>query len=62
MGQLSTQALGLGATVLLAAAGTFLICFAVEKTIGFRLSDSEEKAGLDHSIHGESGYGMLNLH
>jgi len=61
-GQLTTQLLGLGATILLAGVGTLVICIAVEKTVGFRLSESAEKAGLDHSIHGESGYGLLNLH
>jgi ammonia channel protein AmtB len=33
----------------------------VEKTVGFRLSDREEKAGLDHVVHGETGYGLMNL-
>ncbi len=59
--QLMTQLIGLGTTIALAAIATIAICFIVEKTVGFRLPDSKEKAGLDHALHGESGYGLLNL-
>lgn len=59
--QLSVQATGLAVTIALAAVGTLIICFVVEKTVGFRLPESKEKAGMDHSLHGESGYGLLNL-
>ncbi len=59
--QLRVQAAGWGVTVLLAAVGTLLICYAVEKTVGFRLNKDKELAGLDHSLHGEHGYGMLSL-
>ena len=61
VGQLMTQATGMGATIALAAVGTLVICFVVEKTVGFRLPEKQEKAGMDHSLHGESGYGLLNL-
>lgn len=61
LGQLGTQLTGLAATIALAMTGTLLVCWIVERTVGFRLSESDEKAGLDHSIHGESGYGLLNL-
>ncbi|MBI2425301.1 MAG: ammonium transporter [Candidatus Hydrogenedentes bacterium] len=61
MGQLGTQAIGMAATIAIAALGTLLISIAVEKTLGFRLPEQKEKAGLDHSLHGESGYGLLNL-
>lgn len=56
--QLGIQALGMGATIGLAAAGTLVICVVVEKTLGFRLSPEEELAGLDYSLHGETGYGL----
>jgi Amt family ammonium transporter len=59
--QLMIQLKGLGATILLAVTGTFIICVIVEKTVGFRLSGTEEMAGIDHSLHGEHGYGLLNL-
>jgi Amt family ammonium transporter len=60
-GQLVTQAIGMATTIVLAVVGTLLICQVVEKTLGFRLNDREEKAGLDHVIHGETGYGLMNL-
>lgn len=60
-GQFVTQAIGMGATIALASVGTLAICFVVEKTLGFRLPESEEKQGLDHALHGETGYGLLNL-
>ena len=59
---LSTQLLGLGATIVLAAVMTALIYYIVKVTVGFRLPADLEKAGLDSSLHGENGYGMLNLH
>jgi ammonia channel protein AmtB len=33
----------------------------VQKTIGMRLPDEDELAGMDHKLHGETGYGLLNL-
>ena len=40
---------------------TLIIGFVVEKTVGFRLKESDEKEGMDHAIHGERGYGLNNL-
>ncbi len=56
--QLWVQLTGMGATIVLAAAGTVIIYFIVEKSIGFRLETQMELEGLDRSLHGESGYGM----
>ena len=42
-----------------ALAGTLVICWLVEKTVGFRISLESEMAGLDRSIHGEQGYGYM---
>ena len=61
MGQFVTQIIGLGATIALAVVGTIVISFVVEKTVGFRLPEKQERAGLDSALHGESGYGLLNL-
>jgi Amt family ammonium transporter len=61
LGQLGTQALGMVTTIALASAMTLLICWIVQRTVGFRLGEREEKAGLDHVVHGESGYGLINL-
>ena len=40
---------------------TFILIVIVDKLFGFRMSEEEEKAGMDHSLHSEHGYGMLNL-
>ena len=57
--QLSVQALGITVTILFAVAATLIICWIVEKTVGFRISADSEVAGLDSSVHGEYGYGYM---
>lgn len=47
-------------TIALSAIGTLVICLIVQKTIGFRVGQQTEMEGIDHSLHGEHGYGMLN--
>jgi Amt family ammonium transporter len=61
LSQLRVQATVVGSTILFTAVMTLVIGFLVEKTIGLRLSASDEKEGLDHSLHGERGYGLNNL-
>ncbi len=39
---------------------TLLICLFVEKVFGFRMTKEDEMAGMDHSLHREHGYGLLN--
>jgi Amt family ammonium transporter len=56
--QLVVQLTGIGATVAMAASVTYLICLFVGKTTGFRISEQAEIEGLDHSVHGEYGYGF----
>lgn len=58
--QLQVQLLGMGVTIVLAASATLLICWLVEKTVGFRIDQQGEIEGLDKSLHGESGYGMAD--
>jgi Amt family ammonium transporter len=58
--QFLIQGQGMIAAILIAAVGTIIICVIVEKTIGFRLDEHSEMAGLDSSLHGERAYGMLN--
>ena len=60
LNQLVVQLTGIGATIGLAVIGTFLVCLIVEKTIKFRISESEEIAGLDYTLHGEHGYGLIS--
>ncbi|MCT6839272.1 MAG: ammonium transporter, partial [Bifidobacteriales bacterium] len=42
--------------VIYAAVVTGVIAFALEKTIGWRVSDKEEVVGVDQSDQGESAY------
>jgi len=58
--QLQVQLLGMGVTIALAAIATILICWVVEKTVGFRIDQQGEMEGLDKCLHGESGYGMAD--
>lgn len=37
---------------------SYILAFGIEKTIGFRISEEKEIAGLDSEIHGESGYNI----
>ncbi|MCP3925388.1 MAG: ammonium transporter [Desulfobacterales bacterium] len=58
--QLFVQLKGMGATIALAGVGTTIIYYLVEKTIGFRIDEEKEMIGLDYSLHGEQGYGLIN--
>jgi len=60
MVQLGHQAAGVAVAIAASAVGTIVLVWAVDKTIGFKLDERRELAGLDHSLHGEHGYGMLN--
>ncbi len=57
--QIGIQLMGIGVTILFAVVGTLVICWLVEKTVGFRIASESEQAGLDRSIHGEQGYGYM---
>ncbi len=57
--QLGVQMTGIGATIAIAAIGTFIIYHVVEKSIGFRIDEQKEIEGLDQSLHGEHGYGLM---
>jgi Amt family ammonium transporter len=54
--QVLNQSIGVGIGWSLAIVGTLALLFAVDKTIGLRVSPAEESAGLDLSQHGEEGY------
>ncbi|MBU0994216.1 MAG: ammonium transporter [Proteobacteria bacterium] len=58
--QLMIQLKGMGATILLAVLGTCLIYYIVEKSVGFRINEQKEIEGLDQSLHGEHGYGLVH--
>ena len=53
---LVTQLIAVGATVLFAAVGTAVILLALKAVMGLRVSEEEERMGLDLSQHSESAY------
>ncbi|HEY5649493.1 MAG TPA: ammonium transporter [Nitrospiria bacterium] len=55
-GQLMKQIMAVGATYVLAIVGTFIILKVVDVVVGLRVSEEEERTGLDISQHNESGY------
>ena len=59
--QFGIQAMGFAVTVALAVAATAAICFIVQKTVGFRIDEESEVAGLDYALHGERGYSINNV-
>jgi ammonium transporter, Amt family len=50
------QLIGVGIAWALAVVGTLILLWAVDKTIGLRVSEEQEMQGLDLSQHGEEGY------
>jgi Amt family ammonium transporter len=59
--QLKVQAAGVGLTIAYSAAVTLVILLLVDKTAGLRLNEKGEMSGLDYHLHGEHGYGLINL-
>ena len=57
-GQMLNQAAGAGIAWVLSAAGTLVLLFLVDKTMGLRVSAEDEAVGLDLSQHGEEGYDL----
>ncbi len=60
-GQLWVQTEGSIISLVYSGVMTLIILIVVDKFFGLRLSEADEKAGMDHSLHSERGYGMLNL-
>ncbi|NTU97744.1 MAG: ammonium transporter [Chlorobiaceae bacterium] len=60
MDQLGVQATAVGVTIAYAAIVSLVLLFIVEKTVGLRIKENDEMSGLDHSMHGEQGYGLIN--
>lgn len=58
--QLWYQAEGVVVSIGYSLVVTLLICLFVEKVFGMRMRREDEMAGMDHSLHGEHGYGLLN--
>ena len=54
--QLLNQLVGVALAWVISIVGTLLILFVVDKLIGLRVSEDDEREGLDVSQHGEAGY------
>jgi Amt family ammonium transporter len=56
--QVLNQAIAMGIGWCLSIVGTLALLFLVDKTMGLRVSATDEAAGLDLSQHGEEGYDL----
>ena len=54
--QLLVQAIAAFSVLVYSFVLAFIIGFAIEKTIGFRIKNEDEIAGVDLVVHGEEGY------
>jgi Amt family ammonium transporter len=59
--QLWRQAVGAGAVLVYSFVVTYIIGLALQKTIGFRLDEEDEVAGIDLVVHAESGYDLNSV-
>ena len=53
-GQVLTQAIGVGTTVLYTAVVSFILLKLIDMVMGLRVTPEEEREGLDLSLHGET--------
>jgi Amt family ammonium transporter len=61
LGQLTVQAIAGFAVLLYSFVIAYILGLAIEKTIGFRVKNEDEVAGIDTSVHGEEGYALANV-
>ncbi|MEV6108830.1 ammonium transporter [Streptomyces sp. NPDC051940] len=54
--QLGKQAAGVGATLAYSLVASAILAFLIDKTIGMRVSEDVEVAGIDQAEHAETGY------
>jgi Ammonia permease len=55
-GQLVVQAIAAFGVLIFSFVVALILGFAIEKTIGFRVKNEDEVAGIDTVVHGEEGY------
>lgn len=58
LGQIATQAIAAFSVLVYSFFVAFVLGFAIEKTIGFRIRNEDELAGIDTIVHGEEGYAL----
>ncbi len=56
LGQLAVQSIAAFGVMIYSFVVAFVLGFAIEKTIGFRVKNEDEIAGIDTIVHGEEGY------
>ena len=56
--QLGAQAIGAFAVMIYSFVLAYIIGFVIEKTMGFRVRNEDEIAGVDTVVHGEEGYAL----
>src|SRR6188768_174010 len=61
LSQLGVQLFSVAVTIGFGAIMTIWLVVFVQKAFGLRLGSTGEMAGMDHELHGEHGYGLLNL-
>lgn len=54
--QLLKQLIGAGVVLLFAFTASYIIAWLIQKTIGFRVTSTDEIAGVDNVMHGETAY------
>ncbi|MBA3277846.1 MAG: ammonium transporter, partial [Geodermatophilaceae bacterium] len=59
--QLWRQVVGAFAVLVVSFVATYLIGFLIEKTMGFRINQDDELAGIDNVVHAETGYDFSAL-
>ena len=53
---LQAQIIAIGVTILFAVVGTTIILYVLKAVMGLRVSEEDERLGLDLSQHSESAY------
>ncbi len=59
--QLWRQVVGALAVLVFSFVLTLVIGIAIQKTIGFRITEEDEATGIDNAVHAESGYDFASL-
>jgi Amt family ammonium transporter len=59
--QLGKQLIGVGAVLAYSFIATFIIGFAIQKTMGFRVTEEVETSGIDQAEHAETAYDYAGI-
>ena len=58
--QLVVQFIAAFAVLIFSFVVAYVLGLAIEKTIGFRVKNEDEIAGIDTVVHGEEGYALVD--